>query len=109
MLCQPVFHNLFNVFNVRTYGTFVKLISTRVGFTLNYVQYENLTSFRVPTVRCSYGDNVITHNHTASGAGAVMSPSTGLTLGLDGELSAPSSLRKLPQNSTTTVAIRTVS
>ena len=30
-----------------------------------------------------------THNHTASGAGAVMTPSTGL--GLDGELSAPSS------------------
>ena len=31
-----------------------------------------------------------THNHTASGAGAVMTPSTGL--GLDGELSAPSSV-----------------
>ena len=31
-----------------------------------------------------------THNHTASGAGAVMTPSTGL--GLDGELSAPSSI-----------------
>ena len=30
-----------------------------------------------------------THNHTASGAGAVLTPSTGL--GLDSELSAPSS------------------
>ena len=33
--------------------------------------------------------HTITHNHTASGAGAVMTPSTGS--GLDGELSAPSS------------------
>ena len=43
-------------------------------------------------ITLTYGNVTVTltHNHTASGAGAVMTPSTGL--GLDGELSAPSSV-----------------